>query len=156
MVLIHLFERLFYTNIHFIKRLFEFYNKYSNDFCLYVPYSLLQVPNTKPLDKHDLSGFYSPACGRWLPPHSISLQGCTSFRHLTFHSGIVCHQPRLHTTRVALFLHFPISNLIPFRLPRLSQTCNLPTRTREQAHFIPPYRAIPAQEPHLPFTCTHP
>ena len=26
------------------------------------------------------------ACGRWLPLLSITLQGCTSFRHLTFHS----------------------------------------------------------------------
>jgi hypothetical protein len=50
MGLIHLFERLFIINIHFIKRLSEFYNKYSNDFCLYIPYSLLQVPNKKLLD----------------------------------------------------------------------------------------------------------
>jgi len=32
------------------------------------------------------------ACGRWLPLLSITLQGCTSFRHLTFHS-VHCHPP---------------------------------------------------------------
>lgn len=36
--------------------------------------------------------FTAKACGRWLPLLSITLQGCTSFRHLTFHS-VHCHPP---------------------------------------------------------------
>jgi hypothetical protein len=36
--------------------------------------------------------FTAKACGRWLPLLSITLQGCTSFRHLTFHS-VHCQPP---------------------------------------------------------------
>ena len=36
--------------------------------------------------------FTAKACGRWLPLLSITLQGCTSFRHLSFHS-VHCQPP---------------------------------------------------------------
>lgn len=57
----------------------------------------------------------------------------------------------LPTTRVTPFLHFAISNLIPFRLPQLSQTYNPQSETGNKLHFIPPNRAIPVQKPHLSF-----
>jgi len=45
-----------------------------------------------PSKVQSMNCFTAKACGRWLPLLSITLQGCTSFRHLTFHS-VHCQPP---------------------------------------------------------------
>ena len=121
--------------------------------CMYLfPFTDSQY---KAIDDHDLSGLTpSPAANgfRFSPFHFRAALRSATLRFILF---IVCHQPRLPTTRVAPFLHFAISNLIPFRMPRLSQTCNPQDEAGNKLHFIQPYRAIPVQEPHLSFACTH-
>ena len=67
--------------------------------------------------------FTAKACGRWLPLLSITLQGYTSFRHLSFHS-VHCQPPASAT--LARVLPF-----IPFRscLPAVSRRSPLAFRS---------------------------
>ena len=68
----------------------------SNDFLIYTTnirtsfVCMYPVPFYRfPIQSHRRSRFkwaHSLTCGQWLPLHAISLQGCTSFRLLTFHS----------------------------------------------------------------------
>jgi len=51
--------------------------------------------------------FTAKACGRWLPLLSITLQDCTSFRHLPFHS-VHC-QPPASATRARVLPSFHCS-----------------------------------------------
>ncbi len=51
----------------------------------------LKIPR-HPLMVQVMNCFTSKTCGRWLPLLSITLQGCTSFRHLSLHS-VHCQPP---------------------------------------------------------------
>lgn len=58
--------------------------------------------------------FTAKVCGRWLPLLSITLQGCTSLRHLSLHS--------VHCQPSASATHARVLPFIPFRsgLPSVS------------------------------------
>ncbi len=51
----------------------------------------LKIPR-HPLMVQDMNCFTAKACGRWLPLHSITLQGYTPFRHLPLPS-VHCQPP---------------------------------------------------------------
>jgi len=62
--------------------------------------------------------FTAKACGQWLPLLSITLKGCTSFRHLSLHS-IHC-QPPASTTHARVFPFIPLRSClssVSFRSP---------------------------------------
>jgi hypothetical protein len=62
--------------------------------------------------------FTAKACGRWLPLLYITLQGCTSFRHLSLHS-VHCQPPTSAT-------HARVLPFIPFRSGRPSVSFRSP------------------------------
>ena len=85
--------------------------------------------------------FTAKACGRWLPLLSITLQGCTSFRHLTpvrlladFIPFTVSLQPRLPTQECFHSFHYAQAN---------------PPPVRPLADFIPHPFGFPAHKPEL-------
>lgn len=79
------------------------------------------------------------ACGRWLPLHSITLQGCTSFRHLSFHSDHC--QPPASATHARVFPFIPLRSLQP-SISLRSPLAFLPTirtsKPKREATFHPP------------------
>ena len=82
--------------------------------------------------------FTAKASGRWLPLLSITLQGCTSFRHLSLHS-VHCQPPASAThARVLASFHFAQANppfhSAPFWLPNHTFRNSKPKR---EAPFHP-------------------
>ncbi|MDP3643151.1 MAG: hypothetical protein Q8S54_08175 [Bacteroidota bacterium] len=79
------------------------------------------------------------ACGRWLPLLSITLQGCTSFRHLSFHS-VHCQPPASAThARVLPFIPFRSGQpSVPFRSPLAFLPTTRNSKPKWEAPFHPP------------------
>ena len=80
---------------------------------------------------------HSLTCGQWLPLLAISLQGCTSFRHLTFHS-VHC-LPSASVTHDKSGPFPPFCDFQPDSISHAPAFPNLqsPRRSREQAPFHP-------------------
>ena len=78
------------------------------------------------------------ACGRWLPLLSITLQGCTSFRHLSFHF-VHCQSPASAThARVLPFIPFRSGQpAVSFRSPLAFHPTNRNSKPKREAPFNP-------------------
>jgi hypothetical protein len=82
--------------------------------------------------------FTAKACGKWLPLLSITLQGCTSFRHLSLHS-VHCQPPASAThARVLPFIPFRSGQpAVSFRSP-LAFLSHDPELKAKTGSYIPP------------------
>jgi hypothetical protein len=71
-----------------------------------------EVNKNLPSKVEALNCFMAKACGRWLPPLSITLQGYTSLHHLSFHS-VHCHPPASATTLARVLPFIPFRSCLP-------------------------------------------
>jgi hypothetical protein len=79
------------------------------------------------------------ACGRWLPLFSITLQGSSSFRHLSLHS-VHC-QPPASATHARVFPFIPFRSGQPdvsFSSPLALQPTIRNSKPKRKAPFHPP------------------
>ena len=79
------------------------------------------------------------ACGQWLPLLSVTLQGCTSFRHLPFHS-VHCQQPA-SATHARVFPFIPLRSClssVSFRSPLTFLPTIQNSKPKREAPFHPP------------------
>jgi hypothetical protein len=82
--------------------------------------------------------FTAKACSRWLPLLCITLQGCTSFRHLSLHS-VHCQPPASAThARVLPFIPFRLGQpAVSFRSPLASPTTTRYSKPKRETPFHP-------------------
>jgi hypothetical protein len=82
--------------------------------------------------------FTAKACGRWLSLLSITLKGCTSFRHLSLHS-VHC-QPPASATHARVLPFIPLRSCHPvvsFRSPLASLPTSRNSNPKREAPFHP-------------------
>ncbi len=96
--------------------------------------------------------FTAKACGRWLPLLYITLQGCSSFRHLSFHS-FHC-QPPASATHARVFPFIPLRSghpAVSFRSPLAFPPTTRNSKPKREATFTPLNSLHCIQSPHLLF-----